>query len=97
MAEENASDERRRKSVRELAEHDRVMASSAADSARDVLHDASAGQAAGAYTVEQARDRAAHTPSILDQLDVPRNRQEEERMLDALHKELFPTEGARAT
>lgn len=83
--------ERREQSQRELDEHDRIMTRSAAHAARDTLHDVSAGQKPGAYTTYEARDRAAHTPSILER-DGPRNHEEEAQMIDALHKELFPTE-----
>ena len=93
MAEDNENEQRRRE--RELSEHDRITARSAAHASRDTLHDASAGQETGDYTTEQARDRAAHTPSILDRLDAPRNAQEEREMMAALDKELFPTEQAR--
>jgi hypothetical protein len=97
VAEETGNEEERRaRRERELSEHDRVAARNAAHASRDTLHDASAWQEPGAYTTEQARDRAAHTPSILERLDRPRNPQEEERMLDALHQELFPTDEARA-
>ena len=44
--------------------HDRVMASKAAEAARDVLHDNTPLKERGSYTVHEARDRAAHTPSI---------------------------------
>ncbi len=44
--------------------HDRMMASKAADAARDALHDSASLKEPGGYTVHEARDRAAHTPSI---------------------------------
>lgn len=44
--------------------HDRMMASRAADAARDTLHDGTPFKESGSYTVHEARDRAAHTPSI---------------------------------
>jgi hypothetical protein len=95
VADENEEQEQRRRSEREISEHDRVMARNAAHASRDTLHDASAGQQPGAYTTEQARDRAAHTPSLLETRDAPRSRQEEERMLDELFKETFPSDEAR--
>jgi hypothetical protein len=49
---------------RSLDAHDRIMASKAAEAARDVLHDSSPLKEPGSYTVYEARDRAAHTPSI---------------------------------
>ncbi len=97
MADETEEQEQRRKSEREISEHDRVMARNAAHAARDTLHDANAGQQPGAYTTEQARDRAAHTPSLLDTRDVPRSLREEEQMIDELYREIFPTDEARRT
>jgi hypothetical protein len=49
---------------RSLDAHDRMMASKAADAARDVLHDSTPLKEIGSYTVYEARDRAAHTPSV---------------------------------
>ena len=95
MADKTEEQERRRKSERDISEHDRLMERNAAHASRDTLHDANAGQESGAYTTEQARDRAAHTPSILERLDAPRTRHEEDRMIHALHQELFPTERAK--
>jgi hypothetical protein len=96
IAKEEAIKDAQRLSEDRLHEHDRLTARNAAHAARDALHDASADFNPGAYTVREARDRAAHTPSILDR-DGPRNREEEVRMIDALHKELFPTpEAVRA-
>jgi hypothetical protein len=96
VADEYGNEDERKRRERELSEHDRVIERSAAHASRDTLHDASAGQEPGAYTTEQARDRAGHTPSILERLERPRNPEEEEKMLDALHQELFPTDEARA-
>ncbi len=42
--------------------HDRLMLRGAADASRDVLHDNGPGKEPGAYTIHEARDRAAHTP-----------------------------------
>jgi hypothetical protein len=96
IAKEEAIKDAQRLSEDRLNEHDRLTARNAAHAARDALHDAGADFKPGAYTVWEARDRAAHTPSILDR-DAPRNREEEARMIDALHKELFPTpEAVRA-
>lgn len=44
--------------------HDRMVASKAAEAARDALHDNAPFKEPGSYTVHEARDRAAHTPSI---------------------------------
>jgi hypothetical protein len=48
---------------RDLNTHDR-MARGAAEASRDVLHDCGPGKEPGAYTVHEARDRAAHTPAV---------------------------------
>ena len=93
VADENEQQERRRKGERDLSEHDRMVARDAAHASRDTLHDVNAGQEAGAYTTEQARDRAAHTPSLLDR-DGPRTPKEQDQMLDALHRDVFPTDKA---
>lgn len=94
MPQDDDKNEQRRKSERELSEHDRIIARNAAHASRDTLHDASAWQEPGEYTIQEARDRAAHTPSILDR-DGPRNAQERDKMIAALDKELFPTEAER--
>jgi hypothetical protein len=57
-------DEMRRRRRRELDAHDYLMAHGAAEAARDALHDSGPGKEPGAYTVHEARDRAAHTPSL---------------------------------
>src|SRR5208337_4640788 len=54
----------RQQRQRDLDAHDRMMASRAADTARDTLHDSTPFREAGSYTVFEARDRAAHTPSV---------------------------------
>lgn len=95
MADETEEQEQRRKSEREISEHDRVMARNAAHASRDTMHDASAHQQPGAYTTEQARDRAAHTSSLLWTRDMPLNREEEKRMVEELYREIFPTDEAR--
>jgi hypothetical protein len=51
-----------RKRRRDLDAHDRLMAQGAAKASRDALHDSGPGKESGAYTVREARDRAAHTP-----------------------------------
>jgi hypothetical protein len=51
------------RSQRELNEHDRLMERGAAHASRDAQHDGNAWQEPGAYTIQEARDRAAHTPS----------------------------------
>lgn len=61
--------ERRRRSQRDLDAHDRMTASRSADAARDTLHDSTPFQDPGSYTVFEARDRAAHTPSIARQIE----------------------------
>lgn len=50
------------KRQRELDAHDRMMMRGAAEASRDALHDNGPGKEPGAYTVQEARDRAAHTP-----------------------------------
>jgi hypothetical protein len=54
--------EQKWKRQRELDGHDRLIARGAAMAARDVLGDGGPGKEPGAYTVHEARDRAAHTP-----------------------------------
>jgi len=44
----------------ELDAHDRLMLRQASESARDTLHDNGPGKEPGAYTTQEARDRAAH-------------------------------------
>jgi hypothetical protein len=61
---EGSTSDRQRQSQRDLDAHDRMMASRAAHAARDTLHDSTPFQEPGSYTVFEARDRAAHTPSI---------------------------------
>ena len=45
------------------------MKSRAADAARDTLHDSTPFGEPGSYTVFEARDRAAHTPSIAREIE----------------------------
>lgn len=91
MTEEKEQEERREKAARDLSGHDRMVTRSAAHAARDTLQDASAHHEPGAYTTYEARNRAAHTPSILDR-DGPRDREDEAQMIEALHKGLFTTD-----
>jgi hypothetical protein len=56
--------ERKWERQRELDGHDRLMAGAAASASRDALHNGAAGKNPGDYTVYEARDRAAHTPSV---------------------------------
>jgi len=61
--------ERRRQRQRDLDQHDRMTASRAAHLARDTLHDSTPFEEPGSYTVYEARDRAAHTPSIAREME----------------------------
>jgi hypothetical protein len=63
-------DAKRRQRRRELDAHDHVMAHGAAEAARDALRDSGPGKTPGAYTVHEARDRAAHVPSIATEPEV---------------------------
>ncbi len=49
---------------RELDTHDRLVMRGAAQSARDVLHDNGPGKEPGVYTIQEARDRAAHSAPV---------------------------------
>jgi len=60
----DSPNEKRRRRQRELDGHDYLTAHGAAEAARDALHEGGPKKEAGAYTVHEARDRAAHTPSI---------------------------------
>ena len=60
---------RRRQRRVDLDAHDRIMASRTADVARDILHDSTPFKEPGSYTVFEARDRAAHTPSIAKEIE----------------------------
>jgi hypothetical protein len=62
-------DDRQARAQRDLDQHDRMMASRAADSARDTLHNSTPFEEPGSYTVYEARDRAAHTPSIAPEIE----------------------------
>ena len=57
------------RSQRALDAHDRMMAARAADAARDTLHNSTPFVEPGSYTVFEARDRAAHTPSIASEIE----------------------------
>lgn len=52
------------KRQRELDAHDRMMMRNSAEASRDALHDNGPGKEAGAYTVQEACDRAAHAPAV---------------------------------
>jgi hypothetical protein len=60
---------RRRQRRVDLDAHDRMMTSRTADVARDILHDSTPFKEPGSYTVFEARDRAAHTPSIAKEIE----------------------------
>lgn len=64
---DGAQEKQRRQ--RDLDAHDRMMASRAADTARDTLHDSTPFREVGSYTVFEARDRAAHTPSVAGEIE----------------------------
>ena len=61
--------EARRQRQRDLDAHDRITASRAANVSRDILHDSTPFEEPGSYTVFEARDRAAHTPSIAREIE----------------------------
>jgi len=65
------SSEQRRQRQRDLDAHDRIVSARAAEAARDTLHDSTPLNEPGAYTIYEARDRAAHTPSIAGDIDRP--------------------------
>ena len=52
------------KRQQELDAHDRMVMRGAAQASRDALHDNGPGKEPGAYTAQEARDRAAHTPGL---------------------------------
>ncbi len=61
--------QRRRERQRDLDAHDRMTKARAANAARDTLHDSTPFSEPGSYTVFEARDRAAHTPSIASEIE----------------------------
>jgi hypothetical protein len=73
--------ERKRQRRRDLDAHDRMMARRAADAARDTLHDSTPFEQPGSYTVYEARDRAAHTPSLAREMERNSNMARETKSL----------------
>jgi hypothetical protein len=58
--------ESKRQRQRDLDQHDRMMQAKAAEAARNTLHDSTPFAEEGTYTIYEARDRAAHTPSFAE-------------------------------